>query len=69
MEQQQALDCLMRIHYEHFMQNKRFWYDLDLREADAFIVVAASDLREEIRTGEPLPEARRYMLKLVREGR
>jgi hypothetical protein len=36
---------LMRIHYGFFMVNPRFWYDKNLQEADAIIVIAASNLR------------------------
>jgi len=36
---------LMRIHYGFFMANPRFWYDTNLQEADALIVIAASNLR------------------------
>lgn len=49
MDQQEALEMLMRIHYDFFMSNQRFWYDKDLREADGFVCVAASDLRVEIK--------------------
>lgn len=43
-----ALGQLMRIHYNFFMANPRFWYDRDLQDADKLIVVAASNLRKEI---------------------
>lgn len=40
-----GVQILMRVHYSFFMANPRFWYERDLREADAIIVKAASDLR------------------------
>lgn len=40
-----VLSKLRRTHYDFFMANPRFWYERDLREADAIIVRAASELR------------------------
>ena len=45
MNKQHAIEFIMRVHYRFFMANPRFWYDKDLREADMYICVAASDLR------------------------
>jgi hypothetical protein len=41
-----AIEFLMRVHYNFFMANPRFWYEADLRDADRSIIVAASDLRK-----------------------
>lgn len=49
---EEALAKLMRIHYQFFMTNKRFWYDHDAITADGIIVNTASVLRKEI--NEPL---------------
>ncbi len=38
----------MRVHYR-IMENKKFWYDKDLREASQYFCVAASDLRHDRR--------------------
>lgn len=40
---------LMRVHYGFFMSNPAFWYDTDLREADAIICALASKIRQESR--------------------
>jgi hypothetical protein len=48
MENKEAIDKLMRIHYGPvFMGNPRFWYDKDLQKADGIIVCIASNLRLE----------------------
>lgn len=45
MTKEEAIAFLMRIHYNFFMSNPRFWYERDLMVADMMICVAASDLR------------------------
>jgi hypothetical protein len=37
--------CLMQVHYGFFMSNPQFWYDRDLREADAIVCTLASEIR------------------------
>ncbi len=49
MDREEAIAMLLRIHYGVFMANPRFWYERNLQEADAVIVVAASDLRARVR--------------------
>lgn len=49
MTQEQAVELLMRVHYSFFMTNPRFWYDKNLLESDKLIVVAASDIRKELK--------------------
>jgi hypothetical protein len=46
-EKVEAVAKLMRIHYDHFMSRREFWYDEALREADAIVCIAASNLRRE----------------------
>jgi hypothetical protein len=48
MSKREAIEQLMRIHYNVFMANPRFWYDKDLLEADTMVCVAASNLRREL---------------------
>ena len=44
----EGLALLVRIHYNFFMKQSRFWYDHDLMEADGIIVNLASKMRKEI---------------------
>jgi hypothetical protein len=48
-EKLEAIEQLMRIHYNVFMANPRFWYDKELQAADMLICVVASDLRRSLR--------------------
>jgi hypothetical protein len=42
-----GLEMLVRIHYNFFMKQSRFWYEHNLMEADGIIVNIASVMRKE----------------------
>jgi hypothetical protein len=48
----ETVDFLMRVHYNFFMVNPRFWYERSTIDADALICIAASNLRCAIKKKE-----------------
>jgi hypothetical protein len=40
-----GIKILVNVHYNHFMQNKRFWYEKELQEADSIVCKLLSSMR------------------------